>query len=174
MTRRRRNSSDALLRRLEKEANAGDKAAAHALSVEWFRRGISPSVEAVDFFYEWAGYATPPGKIKTALHLALAEAAAEKLQKRGEWDFEWRRDWDCGPLDASDLDDVPEDDPPEDERGEWWGLALWELHEDGVNRRLVDQLNCIDLPANRSQARRDMRLFEAEMAANNIILKEWP
>lgn len=86
---KRRRNSDERLRRLEREANAGDREAMRELIHEWERRGLVPQPRgAVLFFYDHAGWATPPGRAKSALRLAIAEHEAEVRWWRVEWDFE--------------------------------------------------------------------------------------
>jgi hypothetical protein len=107
---------------------------------------------AVDFFYEWAGYARSPGESehKARMRNAKALANAESIaSERG-----WRCDWEEDPEGWDTLGDVPEEDVKE-------VLICVLRDEDG---KYLESLGGNLMGYNSADNRRMGRLVEAELA----------
>lgn len=117
----------------------------------------------VKFFLEHSGYSTPPGRVKCAMDLAMAEEAKEVFLREEKIKLEWVDDEDC--------------DLSWDETG--WFLRRLENGTASVKglilKRKCNSCGCYEnldslwgISMIDEQEATDMRVFEAQMILENI------
>lgn len=108
---------------------------------------------AYDFFYKNAGFSKMPGETKEQGHRrsAKALATAEAYASAHGWRFEWEEDPEgmesIGDIDPEDISDI---------------LMVSLIDDSG---RVLASLGSVAFGHNQAQNRRDVRIFEAELAS---------